>query len=152
MFSPRASSASPPRVPDRHRKQNLQPHQYVSHAHRRRHIHVEEGVAVRSPYKICPPMCVSLPIDGVSPLTHATQRADDLHFLPPCLPRHEGRFSPDDKFSRHRVTIKKRYGRSPAFFVLSSDFRQPERAVSLTEFGILCTVFGAWLRSPADAA
>lgn len=31
----------------------------------------------------------------------------------PCLSAHPARFSPDDKFSRHRVTIKKRFGILP---------------------------------------
>jgi H/ACA ribonucleoprotein complex subunit 3 len=28
----------------------------------------------------------------------------------PTLSAHPARFSPDDKFSRHRITIKKRFG------------------------------------------
>lgn len=27
-----------------------------------------------------------------------------------CMSAHPARFSPDDKFSRHRVTLKKRFG------------------------------------------
>lgn len=36
----------------------------------------------------------------------------------PTTSAHPARFSPDDKFSRHRVTLKKRFGMSGTCFAL----------------------------------
>lgn len=54
---------------------------------------------------------------------------------------HPARFSPDDKYSRHRVTIKKRYGllltqQSKSSILCAKDQTWPQRRGTMPEWNI----------------
>ncbi|MBN3308599.1 NOP10 protein, partial [Amia calva] len=56
-------------------------------------------------------MCCSVQCVCINPLSlsHSLSQKLDLTGQPTSS-AHPARFSPDDKFSRHRVTVKKRFG------------------------------------------